>query len=720
MHERWTRAVLRHQPLVVAVWLLVLAVGVVAAVRLPALSSNTFSVPGTASERAQVMLERSFGERPDGTFTVVFEVAHPSDKATQRAIERRLERAARTLPGGKARAIRTTTGLVYGDIVTTLPLQEAKQHTDDVRRALRTSTGPAAVVTGAPALQHDLDPVVSADLRRAELVALPIALAVLVVLFGLSTAILIPFLFAAATIAGALTAVYVLAHFTSIAIYVTNLVVLIGLALAIDYSLLVVYRYRAELARGSTNDGAIVRTMETAGRTVRFSGLAVAIGLGALLFVPVPFIRSLGVGGLLVPLVSLAAVVTLQPVLLSRLGRESSRSGRTAPGRRWERLARTVVRRPRTLLVTGVVVLLAASAAAASLDVTPGSIASIPGRSESVRGFDLLRARLGPGVVAPTQIVVDTGSPGAARAGPDRAAIVRLVDLLATDPEVFAVAYGKRDPYVDPNGRRARVVVVGLHDYGSRETRGFVERIRENIVPAARFPSGTVVVAGGPPPQAVDFVTRSYDAFPWIVLAVLALTFVMLLRAFRSLLLPLQAVLLNLLSVAAAYGLLSLVVEHGFGAGLLGIEQTGAVEAWVPILLFAVLFGLSMDYEVFIVMPMREAWDGGADRAAAVAEGLARTGPIVTTAAVIMVAVFSGFVVGRVPGLQQFGLGLALGVLIDATIVRLMLVPSLVYLGGRRSWWLPAPIARLARVAPSPLREPPAPAGEGRPTPPPS
>lgn len=719
MHERWTRAVLRRQPFVVAAWLLVLAVGLVASARLPDLSSNSFSVPGTDSERAQLMLEQSFGERPDGTFTVVFEVERSSDKETQRAVERRLERAARMLPGGRTRTIRTSPGIIYADLVTALPLQEAKRYTGDVRVALRTASGPSALVTGAPALQYDLDPVVSADLRRAELVALPIALAVLVVVLGFSAAVLIPFVFAAGTIAGALTIVYAVAHVTSMAIYVTNLVVLIGLALAIDYSLLVVHRYRAELSRGGTRDDAVVRTMETAGRAVAFSALAVAIGLAALLFVPVPFIRSLGVGGLVVPLVSLVGVATLQPILLARLGGPRPGSGAPVRTRWWETLARTVVRRPSACLATGLVLLVAAAAAATTLNVTPGSIASIPGASESVRGFDAIRARLGPGVVAPTQIVVDTGTPGAARAGPDRAAIVRLVDLLAADPEVIGVAFGKRPPYVDPSGRHARIVVVGRHDYGADQTRRLVKRIRSEILPTARFPTDAVVVAGGPPPQAVDFVARSYAAFPWLVLSVLVLTFVMLLRAFRSLLLPLQAVLLNLLSVAAAYGLLSLVVTHDASARLFGIEQSSAVEAWVPIVLFAVLFGLSMDYEVFIVMPMREAWDGGADQATAVRMGLVRTGPIVTAAALIMVAVFSGFIVGRIPGLQQFGLGLALGVLIDATIVRLMLVPSLVYLGGARSWWLPARAARLARVRPSPLRQPMSSAGEGRRAPPP-
>ncbi len=349
-----------------------------------------------------------------------------------------------------------------------------------------------------------------------------------------------------------------------------------------------------------------------------------------------------------------------------------------------------MTRRPWAFLGAGLTVLVAAAAAAATLGVTPGSISSIPGTSESVRGFELLRDRVGAGVVAPTQIVVDTGSPGGGRSGPGRAAIVRLVEGLVRDREVLLVANGVRDPYVDPSGRHARVIVAARHDYGNAETRRLVRRIRNDLVPGARFPAGAFVVVGGAPPQGVDFVTRSYAAFPWLVLAVLALSFVILVRAFRSLVLPLQAVLLDLLSVAAAYGLLALVVEHGVGAQLLGIEQSGAVEAWVPIALFAFLFGLSMDYEVFIVMPMREAWDEGADRAAAVTDGLVRTGRIVTVAAAIMVAVFSGFVAGTVPGLQQFGLGLALGILIDATIVRLVVVPSLVYLGGRRSFWLPA------------------------------
>ncbi len=713
MLERWTRAVLRFRLLVLACWFLILVVGVLASIRLPALLSNSFAVPGTSSELARSLLERHFDERPDGTFTVVFPVARPGDRAVQGELGRRLRIAARSVPGGHALPLRRGIRLLYGDIATTLPLNEAKRYTDDLRRVLHSQEGPSASVTGSPAIQYDVDPIVAADLRTAELVAVPIALLVLVAVFGLSPAVLIPFAFAACTIPGALAAVYGIAHLVPMVTYVTNLVVLIGLALAIDYSLLVVHRYRDELAGGRPPGEAIVTTMATAGRAVAFSGLAVAIGLGALLLVPVPFVRSIGVGGLLVPLVSIAGMLTLQPVLLSVLGRRVSaaRSHGRAPAqtagssgeRLWSQLAASIFRRPWLFVVGGTTLLLAASLPALSLHVTPGSISGIPGSSESVRGFELLRYGVGPGAMTPTQVVVDSGTAGGGRRGPTRDAIVRLTDELYRDPEVLVVANGIRKPYVDPTARYARVIVVGRHEYGEDETRQLVRRLREELVPAARLPEGTSVAVGGAPPQGADFLTRTYAWFPWLVLAVIAVTFVVLLRAFRSIVLPLKAVLLNLLSVAAAYGLVVGIVQWGVGAGLLGLEATG-VEAWVPVLLFALLFGLSMDYEVFLVAPMREEWDAAHDNARAVSRGLVRTGRIVTAAALIMVAVFSGFVAGSVPGLQQFGLGLALGILVDATIVRMLLVPSLMAVLGRWNWWLPTWVARLVRASPSSLR----------------
>jgi uncharacterized membrane protein YdfJ with MMPL/SSD domain len=672
--ERWTRAVLRFRVVVLVCWLAVLGVGIFASVQLPGLLSNSFAVPGTDSARAQALLSRGFGERTDGTFTVVFPVAYPSDKALRARLERRLALAAHTVPTGRASRLQQGPGILYGDVTTRLDLQHAKRYTTAVRRAL----GAGALVTGQPAIQHDLDPILAADLRRGEAIALPFALVVLIALFGFSLAVAIPFLFAACTITATLAGVYAVAHLFPVVAYVTNLVELIGLGLAIDYSLLIVYRFREELDRGDSTNEAIVRTMDTAGRAVVFSGLAVAIGLAVLLFVPVPFIRSMGVGGVLVPLASIAAALTLQPALLSLFGdRVGGRRARAVDPEHgiWARLSRSIMRRPIVYLAVGTVVMLTLAAPALFLRLTPGSLSGIPSSPESMRGYALLRDRVGAGAVMPTEIAVDGARPA-------RAAIARLAYELFRDPEVLIVASGTRPPFVDPGGRYARVVVAGRHEYGARQTQSLVRRIRSTLIPAARFPAGARVYAGGAPSQGVDFLERTYRALPWLVLAVLVLTYLVLLRAFRSVVLPLKAVVLNLLSVAAACGMLVLVFQWGRGLG--------QIEGWVPIVLFATLFGISMDYEVFMVTRMRESWDHVPDNARAVAHGLQRTGRIVTAAALIMVAAFSGFVAGRVQGLQELGLGLALAVLFDATIIRAVLVPSLMAVLGRWNWWLPA------------------------------
>ncbi len=694
---------LRRRVPVLVCWLLVLVVGIVAAIRLPALLSDVFTVPGTESDRARQILERDFGERPDGVFTVVFR----AQRSSRADLQRKLDHVSRLVPTGHASQLRTGAGVLYGEVDTTLDLQHAKRYTSALRRALAGT--PQAYVTGQPAIQHDLEPVLSQDLIRGETIALPIALAVLFAVFGLSLAVLVPFVFAACTITATLAAVYALAQTFTMVSYVSNLVELVGLGLAVDYSLLVVYRFREELERTDDVDDAIVRTMETAGRAVVFSGATVAIGLGLLLFVPVPFVRSLGAGGFLVPLASLAAAATLQPTLLSLLGRRGSQRAPVARKLRerfgvrlpvlpgtidvdrgfWARLARAIMRRPIPFLLGGTALLVAAAIPAAWLRVTPGSIAALPTGSDSVRGISLLRDRVGAGALTPIEVVLDTGQGGGVRTPEFKRAVERLMDGSFHDPEAYVTASGPRPPYVDSSSVYRRVYVVSRHEYGDPATRALVQRLRETLVPRARFPTGVRVYVGGAPAQGVDFLERSYAWFPWLVLAALALTYLVLLRAFRSVLLPLKAVLLNLLSVAAVYGLLVVVFRWGAGAHLLGLHHVPQIEGWIPIFLFAMLFGLSMDYEVFLVSRMRESWDHVPDNARAVAHGLERTGRIVTAAALIMVAAFSGFVAGRVAGLQEFGAGLALAILIDATLVRAILVPSLMAIFGRWNWWLP-------------------------------
>jgi RND superfamily putative drug exporter len=769
--EAWTRFVLRHRWPVLAAWLCVLLVGGYLSSGLSRLLSNEFTVPGTDSEDVRLILQEHFGQRDDGSFLVVFRLRE-ANPATTETLVAALARGAAALPEGRALPLQTAEGIAFGTVASPLALADAKGRTDDVRAAIGAVSGAEAFVSGTPAIQADLDPIFADDLLKGEAIALPVALAVLLAVFGLSAAVLVPFVLAACTITGTLGLVWVFAHLITTATYVTNLVQLIGLAIAIDYSLLMVYRYREELARpwpaaapaglspappppdaagGAPAGGpyvstvtpayappstpqeraserasveeAVVRTMATAGRAVVFSGATVAIGLALLLFMPLPFMRSMGMGGFLIPLLSVAAALTLQPVLLALLGRRGARRLAVAgllrrrlglrlpafaatvdPQRgMWARLARSIMRRPLVYLAVGGTALVAAAAPVLDLELTPGSTSGTPQHPESIRGFAVLREAVGPGALTPTVVLADARAPGAALRPVVQAPLEQLAARLERDPEVARVDRAPRPPFVDPSGRYAYLSVAGRSEYGEPESQELARRLRAELVPAVPFPAETRVLVGGPPPQGVDFIDRSYGIFPWLVAAVLLLTLVTLARAFRSLLLPVKAVVLNLLAIGATYGILVIVFRYGAGEAL-GLYQSDQVEAWIPIFLFAMLFGLSMDYEVFLVTRMREFWDEGLSNEEAVAAGLERTGRIVTAAAVIMVAAFSGFAAGSILGLQEFGFGLATAIFLDATLIRAVLVPALMRLFGRYNWWLPVRAARFLRVEPSPLR----------------
>jgi RND superfamily putative drug exporter len=721
---RWTRLVLRFRWPILAFWLIVLLAGGYATSKLTPLLQNTFTVPGTDSERAREILQKHFGDRSDGEFLIVFKI-RDGTAGVRLKLEHSIREAAMAVPTGTATALRDEPGgVLYGSILTRLNLADAKGYTDDILRRLRAPPGVDAYVSGQPAIEHDLDPIFSKDLKKGESIALPIALMVLLAVFGLSLAATVPFLFAAATITGTLGIVVIFAHYMTMATYVTNLVQLIGLGIAIDYSLLIVYRFREELEKGGSKDDAIVRTMATAGRAVIFSGATVAIGLALLLFMPVPFMRSMGVGGFLIPLVSILAAATLQPALLSVYGRRGTKRVHVAEWLRrrarlsvphlagsdvehgfWAQLARAIMRRPLVFFAIGAAILIAAAVPVYELQLTPGSAQGIPQMPESVRGLNVLRDAVGPGALSPTQIVIDAGEPGSVRSPELQSAVQRLSAELRRDPEVVFVQGGTTRRYLDQSARYEQMIVAGKHEYGDKPSQKFVHRLRDRIIPSAGFPADARVLAGGGPPQGVDFLRQSYRYFPWLVLTVLVLTYLVLMRAFRSILLPLKAVLLNLLSVGAAYGMLVVFFKWGVGDSLFGLYQFPQVEGWIPIFLFAMLFGLSMDYEVFLVTRMRETWDEEQDNVRAVSYGLERTGLIVTAAAIVMVAAFCGFVAGSVVGLQQFGLGLAVAIFVDATVVRALLVPSLMAVFGRWNWWLPESVARVVRIKPSPLAE---------------
>jgi uncharacterized membrane protein YdfJ with MMPL/SSD domain len=710
--ERWTRSMIRHRWIVLGAWLVVVAACGAASAGLTELLTNRFTLPGTDTARAEDILEEHFNQKSTGTFTLVVQSDTRSAESLVPVVRQAAERASDELPTSKVASVDAVApNVVSANIVSELEPADAKGHTDDMRDAVGDIPGASVFVTGQSAIEHDLDPVFADDLKVGELyIAIPAAMILLIFVFG-SLSFLLPLIFAAATIPVCLGIIWVVANFTELTTYLQNMVMLIGLGVAIDYSLLMVYRYREELRGGTARDDALVRTMQTSGRAVIFSGTAVAVGLALLLFMPLPFLRGFGIS-LSIPIVSILCALTLLPVLLYFIGGRLDRVGfKRIVERRaddahnfWPRLARRIMRRPVLFAVGTSALLIAFAAPVTDLDLGPGSNEGIPSDLESIRGLDVLSATVGEGATAPTEIVIDTGRAGGARDPEIRRALDGFETLLIQDPEVGRVTFPEGPQFIDSTARYVRIEAVGRHEYGLPESMDFVDRLRDEIVPAANFPEGVDVFAGGGPPSGVDFLDLTYGTFPWLVLGVLIVTYFLLLRAFRSLLLPLKAIILNLLSIGAAYGLLVVVFKWGLGEpfGLTGFDQ---IEGWIPVFLFAMLFGLSMDYEVFLVSRMREEWDRTHDNERAVAAGLAKTGRLVTVAGLVMFAAFMGFVAGSIVGLQQFGFGLAAAILIDVTIVRALLVPSAMKIFGRWNWWLPEGVAKVFRVQPSPLVE---------------
>ena len=704
---------MRRRNIVIGAWLIVIVLGLLASTGVSSLLSTSLSVPGTDSARADAILQKHFGENVEGTFTVVL----PFGNASQRQIagfEARIARAAASVPTGKVTQQKALFGVLYANVATSLDLGHAAPYTPTLRDALKANGLAKAMVTGPPALQYDLTPVLTSDLHRGEALAIVLALALLIAVLGLCWAVAVPFVVAGATISAAIAIVYVLAHHFLMVLYIPNVVELIGLGLAIDYSLLIVHRFRHEIRDEDVDvERAIVATMTTAGRTVVLSGATVAIGLATLFLIPVPFVRSLGAAGLIVPVVALLAALTLQPALLSLLGRRGVRpvaitglmAGRDVLGGRCAAVARRVVAHPRRTLAVSLVILALMGVSAFWLQLTPGSTSAIPQDLESAKALTLVSSRVGPAVVTPNQIVIDLGAPGRALSASARASTLALATKMLQIPEVFAVAIDTKAPFVDPTGRYEQILVIGRNEFGAEESQQLVRILRTQYVPQARFSDPTTIYVGGAAAQGVDFLDTVYGSFIWIILVALALAFVVLARAFRSLALAAVAVVLDLVSVGVAYGLLVLCFRFGVGSAVLGTYQVSQIEGWVPVFLFAMLFGLSMDYEVFIVARMRESYDAGASTNDSIVDGIARTGGVVSAAAVILVGALSGLIFGHIAGLQELGVGLALGILVDATIVRGLVLPSVMTLLGRWNWWLPQWSARLLRTKASPLEE---------------
>lgn len=681
--KNWIQFVERRRFPILATWLIAIVLGIFATAHINDRLTTSLGVPGSQSAQAEAILAKSFNENSEGTFTIFYKFKQAS-KPEIEIFQEKIASAVATIPTAKVLQTRAVAGVLYASVGTSFDLPHAAEYTEHLRSELKSRGLTTSQVTGPPAIKSDVTPVLSNDLHRGELLGLIIGFLLLILVLGFSWAAIIPLIFATATIVTTLGIVFLLSHKFLMVLYIPNIVELIGLGLAIDYSLLMVQRFRQE--------GSLEKTMETAGRTIAISSTTVALGLATLLLVPVPFVRSLGFAGVLVPIVSLIATMTLQPVLLSYLGVEGVRTygfhGLLSQNQQLLRIVNFVIRKPMAVFLSSIALLAVAIIPLFSLSVTPSSLTAIPKNLESSQALAMVTGSAGSGAITPSEILIDLGAPG--RATSFEAARNALATRISSDSDVFLVANGVKPPYVDPTGRYLRMYVVGKHDLGASQTHALVGKLRHQYLVNTQFPNDVSFYLSGAPAQGVDLLHRIFGALPWIVLLILLLAYGLLYRAFKSVILPIKAILLDLISVAVAFSAVVAVVHFGIGSSILGTYHLRDIEAWVLIFLFAVLFGLSMDYEVFIVSRMREAWDRGENNEKAIVEGMTSSANVVTAAAAILITAVSGLVFGHFAGLQQLGIGLAIGILIDATIIRTLLLPSTMVLLGKWNWWRPA------------------------------
>lgn len=539
-------------------------------------------------------------------------------------------------------------------------------------------------VTGEAAF----DALAEESLLVGETIGIGVALVILVIVFGALVAAGIPLLVAIVSIIMAVGATAIVGQAFELSFFVVNMITMMGLALGIDYSLIMVQRFREELAHGRTVRDAVTVAGSTANRAVLFSGVTVVISLVGLLIVPSTIMRSLGAGAIIVAIMSVISALTLLPAVLQLLGHRVNK-GRVPtahPGREprvWRAMANAVIRRPAVWAVAGVALLGVLAAPAASMRLTFPGIESLPEDNSIRLATETIVEDFGQGQ-ASTLVAIEN-------AGGARAAIEALADRIEGD-EAFA------ETAVSWDGETAFIDTRDVHDSADPAAERAIERLRTEVVPAALAGTDAVAHVGGDQADSVDFSDMIRSMAPWVLLIVLGSSFVLLLGAFRSIVVPALAIALNLLSTGAAFGLLVAVFQWGWGAELLGFPQVDGIAPWIPLFLFAVLFGLSMDYHVFLLSRIKERYDVTGDTKDAVAFGLSRTGSLITGAALIMVAVFSGFAIGDLAEFAQMGFGLAAAVIIDATIVRSILVPSLMTLLGRANWYLPSWLAWLPEV----------------------
>ncbi len=713
---RLARAIMRHRRLVAGGWIVLTIFGAFSAQQVSKRWLEQFSIPGYSAYEANQRTLRTFGSGAQAPNIAVVRVK--GDVTKSAAARKTLARVADEFPRFRTSSYFTTGSLAYVSrdrhtaFATFYPPDRPSFNSDsqfkDIRVALKAAAPPGVEthVTGRDALYDSQGSESGGPSVLTEaLIGGAGALVILLFVFGTVPAMLTPILIAVASILNTFTLIWALTYVTDVSIIVQFLVALVGLGVAIDYALLMIFRFREELRHGNDVETSVVETMTHAGRSVIVSGSTVAIGLLSMVIIPIPVIRSIGIGGMLIPAVSVLVAITMLPALLSLLGHRIN-SVRVMPKRIvegsdreagfWWRWAHLVMRRPIVVGAIGVAIVALLLVPASQLNPAEAQAKDLAGAktADAVVGLnELTRSGISPGVVKPFVVLVERN--------PGPQALRTVVARLESTPGIA----GASAPAAWRKGTSALVEAIPSQDGAAKPVRQTISKLQDDVLPALESQIGGNVrlTLGGVAPEDRDFVHAVYGKFPYVLAFVILLTFVLLMRAFRSVFLAVKAVILNLISLAAAFGIIVFIFQQGHGAeAIWNVHPTDAIISWIPLMIFAFLYGLSMDYEVFMVSRMREAYDETGKTRESVALGLARTGKLVTSAALVLM--FAFFVLSTSPGtdIKQFGIGLAAGIIFDATVIRALLVPSIMAVAGRWNWWLPQPLARalLVRAAP--------------------
>lgn len=693
----WTA---RHALITLAIWVVVLVGAFLLAGNLSV--SGEGGVESTDARRAANLIEEATGAEPAAEEFVLIESNDgPIDEALLEAVVGSIATDMRELPmvvevssyldgvsefrtpdGSKA-LIQVTTNLAQDD-----DLDEAEIILDVVEEA-NASSGLRVTTIGNMSVERLFGEMADETFQKGEMIGIITALVIMLAVFGAVIAALIPILIAIVSIFTAVGIIAVISMARELNEFTVIVTTMVGLAVGIDYTLFIVQRFREERDNGLERYDAITMAASTASRTVLFSGIAVAIALAGMLIMPDILFKSFGIGTMVVVVTAVAASLTLLPAILGLMGDRVNwltipiigrRRSKDSSGGFWNAITKVVTARPAVSVVITAAILIGLTAPVLTMELGNGGVSMLPEDTDERHAFDTLITEFTDGIITADIVIL---APDVS-AAPVQNAIGDLMVLVESDD-----FFGTTEAMDGPNGDMVDIRFAIAGDISSQESIDAIQRIREDYVPATFGGINAEVLVGGGTAETIDSVDIVKQYVPLIMAAVLTASFILLLIAFRSIVVPLKAVVMNLLSVGSAYGMVVLVFQKGVGSTLFGFQEVPVIESWIPLFLFTILFGLSMDYHVFLLSRIKERYDQTGDNTGSVMYGLKSTASIITGAALIMVAVFGGFALGPLSMFQQMGFGLAVAVILDATIVRMVLVPASMELLGDKNWYFP-------------------------------